>query len=107
MKEKMQDKQGILNMHKLNELGPVKLCKKLEELFKGDYLYRTNDGRILDFATGTEHPAPKKKFEIQSSLYETKQPSNTRYYGKVQVTQYPTALAHINRNTKKKKQKRR
>lgn len=105
MKQKMKDKRGILNMHKLNELGPVKLCKRLEDLFNGEYLYRTNDGRILDFGAGTEHPAPEKKFSIQSNFYETKLPEKniTRYYGNVQVTHYPSVLSHINRNKKKKK----
>lgn len=103
----MQDKRGILNMHKLNELGPVKLCKKLEDLFDGEYLYRTNDGRILDFETGTEHPAPEKKFNIQSNFYETKLPERpqqtiTRHFGKVQVTHYPSTISHINRKKKKK-----
>lgn len=100
MKELMNDKRGILNMHKLTALGPNKLHKKLTRLLDGEYLYRTGDGRILDFKNGIEYAAPPKKFDIQKSYYDTRPRRR-----EVQVTFYP--ISHVNRSSKSKKKKKR
>ena len=41
-------------MYKLKDLQTEKLSIKLNEILKGEILYRTTDGRILDFEECTE-----------------------------------------------------
>lgn len=57
-------KKGYLNVHKLSGLTVNQFSKKLEELLEGKYLYRTIDGRILDFEDGSER-FPSSKFSIE------------------------------------------
>lgn len=43
------------NAHKLmNEDSIEKFMKMIQDILEGRYLYRTMDGRILDFDNGTE-----------------------------------------------------
>lgn len=90
-------KRSVLNIHKLTNLGPNKLYIKLEELLDGKYLYRTIDGRVLDFKNGIEHKAVLKKISIEPSYYAVK----PKISPKVQVTHYPSS--HVNRNLDKRK----
>jgi len=59
----MAAKRGYLNVHKLSGLNVNKFSNKLDELLEGKHLYRTIDGRVLDFESGTEQ-APPVKFSI-------------------------------------------
>ena len=92
--------KGILNMHKLNILTVEKLGTKLVQLLNGEYLYRTIDGRILDFWNGVEHHHENKKFQIREARC-TPIEKYRRY--QTQVTFYPTTMAHVNRNLRKKR----
>jgi hypothetical protein len=62
----MPARRGYLNMHKLSGLSVNKFSDKLEELFEGKHLYRTIDGRILDFGRGVEH-FPSIKFKLKQT----------------------------------------
>jgi len=48
-------KKQITNMHKLRDLTPEKLTDKLNQLFKGDVLYRTRNGSVVDFSGKTNN----------------------------------------------------
>jgi len=65
----MAAKRGYLNVHKLSELNVNKFSSKLMEILEGKHLYRTIDGRVLDFEQGVEH-LPSKKFQIKQNHQE-------------------------------------
>jgi len=65
----MVAKRGYLNVHKLSGLNVNKFSNRLDELFEGQYLYRTLDGRVIDFAEGTES-TPPKRFHIKQRHQE-------------------------------------
>jgi len=85
----------IFNMHKLNQLSVTKFATKLEELLEGKHLYRTIDGRILDFREGIEHAPKKQRFSIRQTRLE---PLHT----KPSVKPKDSTYRHINRKRKKK-----
>lgn len=47
-----------INRFHLSKLNPEKLYKVLQGIFDGDYLYKTHDGRVIDFFNGFETKSP-------------------------------------------------
>jgi len=78
----MAAKRSYLNVHKLSNLNVNQFSDRLEELFEGAHLYRTMDGRILDFEQGTEY-TPPQRFQIKQDHQQHQ-------------------VRHVNRNEKKK-----
>lgn len=80
-------KKRVLNSQSIKSLTPNKFVKKVQGILDGKYLYRTLDGRILDFEKGSEYNC-LKIFKIHKICYH--------------YTNKPIHTKHVNRKRKKK-----